>query len=271
MANPSVSAVNDPFGKTERQDAWWIEPLLTMFVLGMFGLYATWVAFQGVNYEWGPYLSPFYSPKVPIDMTLLGVHVSPALFILPFPLLFRASCYYYRKAYYRAFFSDPPACAVGEETPLNPLRVLTGTGTKYRGETAFPFAMWNLHRFALYAAIVFWLFLTYDAVVALWHDGQLHFGLGNVIMLANIVLLALYTFGCHSWRHLVGGNLNCFSCDAISKVQHKAWCNVSRLNEHHMLWAWCSLFSVWLTDVYIRLLSSGVITETPWVGNGMGG
>jgi len=31
-------------------------------VLGGFGLYATLRAFEGRFYEWGPYLSPFYSP-----------------------------------------------------------------------------------------------------------------------------------------------------------------------------------------------------------------
>ena len=30
------------------------------------------------------------------------------------PLGFRGTCYYYRKAYYRAFFWDPPACAIEE-------------------------------------------------------------------------------------------------------------------------------------------------------------
>ena len=31
-------------------------------VLGAFVVYATWAAFQGNHYEYGPYLSPFYSP-----------------------------------------------------------------------------------------------------------------------------------------------------------------------------------------------------------------
>src|SRR5690349_14242545 len=70
--------------------------------LGGFGLYATLRAFQGAFYQWGPYLSPFYSP-------LIDVHhhwwpLSPALLILGGPLSFRVTCYYYRKAYYRAFF-----------------------------------------------------------------------------------------------------------------------------------------------------------------------
>jgi hypothetical protein len=33
------------------------------------------------------------------------------------------------------------------------------------------------------------------------------------------------------------------------------------LNERHMLFAWLSLFSVGLTDLYIRLVSSGAIQD----------
>ena len=50
------------FGQTMRRDAWWAQPLLTFTVLGAFVVYATWAAFQGEHYEFGPYLSPFYSP-----------------------------------------------------------------------------------------------------------------------------------------------------------------------------------------------------------------
>ena len=52
---------------------------------------------------------------LPLHWSLFGKHVSPAIFILPFPLLFRATCYYYRKAYYRAFFWDPAGCAIPEK------------------------------------------------------------------------------------------------------------------------------------------------------------
>ncbi len=50
------------FGQTTRRDAWWAQPLLTFVVLGGFVVYATWAALQGNHYEYGPYLSPFYSP-----------------------------------------------------------------------------------------------------------------------------------------------------------------------------------------------------------------
>ncbi len=112
-----------------RRDAWWLELLPVVAVLGAFSVYATWRALEGAYYEWGPYLSPFYSPLIQPRWWPF----SPAILILGGPLGFRATCYYYRKAYYRSFFLDPPACSVGEFRPH-----------KYRGETAFPLILQNL-------------------------------------------------------------------------------------------------------------------------------
>lgn len=249
MVNARSMAVNDKAGQTDRKDAWWIEPLLTGGGFGLFGIYATWAALQGTHYEWGPYLSPFYSPL--LDFAWLPTWVSPAFLILPFPLLFRATCYYYRKAYYRAYFQQPPACAVAG----NPL------GIPYNGERSFPFVLQNLHRYFLYAAIIFIVILAYDALIAFNFDGHFGIGVGSLLMTANVIFLALYTFSCHSWRHLIGGKLDCFSCDKMAEVRHKAWGRISHLNEHHMRWAWISLFTVGLTDLYIRLVASGVITD----------
>lgn len=52
------------FGATPRRDAWWLELLPVVALLGLFGLYATAHAFEGRYFEWGPYLSPFYSPLI---------------------------------------------------------------------------------------------------------------------------------------------------------------------------------------------------------------
>ncbi len=246
------------FGSTLRRDAWWVAPALTALVLGSFGLYATWAAAVNANYEWGPYLSPFYSPLVQTSWWPL----SPAFLILVFPLGFRATCYYYRKAYYRAFFLDPAGCAVGE--PRH----------DYQGETRL-FLFQNVHRFFMYAAVVFIFILAYDVYLAMrWPvagvlptgdmaPGAREFGIGigTLVMAANVVLLAGYTFGCHSLRHLVGGGVDCFSCARAGRLRWRAWRGVSTLNRHHMLWAWCSLFSVALTDLYIRLCAAGVIRD----------
>src|SRR5215475_2783053 len=136
-------------GETERRDSWWAEILPVVAVLGGFGVYATARAFEGKLYSSGPYLSPFYSPL--IDPGHRWWPLSPALLILAGPLGFRATCYYYRKAYYRAFFLDPPACAVAE-----------GGKRSYKGETAFPFLLQNVHRYFLYLAALFLIFLWRD-------------------------------------------------------------------------------------------------------------
>ena len=64
MAFAQVSWERRKFGQTMRRDRWWLTPLLVLLGLGAFVVYTTWAAFQGKNYYWGPYLSPFYSPEV---------------------------------------------------------------------------------------------------------------------------------------------------------------------------------------------------------------
>jgi hypothetical protein len=172
------------------------------------------------------------------------------MLILPGPLSFRLTCYYYRKAYYRAFAWDPPACAVGERAPR-----------RYNGETKL-LLFQNLHRFALYLAIVVLVVLWKDAILAIvgWKDG-VHVGIGTLVMIVNVVLISGYTFGCHSFRHLIGGGVNSFSNAAFGGARHALWKICTVLNQRHMLFAWASLFSVGLTDFYIRLVASGHLTD----------
>jgi len=251
MASSPVPSRTTSLGQTQRRDAWWLELLPVAVLFGGFGLYATLRAFEGKFYEWGPYLSPFYSPLIDPSHHWLPRFLSPALLILGAPLGFRTTCYYYRKAYYRAFFLDPPACAVGEPSIRK----------NYRGETSFPFILQNVHRYFLYLAIIFLCFLWYDAVKAFFFGGKFGIGLGTVIMLLNICLLTLYTFSCHSLRHIVGGKLDCFSCATFGVPRHSAWSFLSLLNERHMIFAWASLVSVGFTDFYIRMLASGVFKD----------
>jgi hypothetical protein len=180
------------------------------------------------------------------------VPFSPALIILPFPGLFRFTCYYYRGAYYKSFWADPPACAVGEPRK------------RYRGEHSLPLILQNAHRFFMWVAIVFIALLAYDVWVAMWFTdpatGQVRFGIGvgTVVLAVNVALLASYTWGCHVLRHVVGGRL-----DEVSKtpVCDYAYACVSGLNVRHQLFAWCSLVSVMSADLYVRLCSMGVITD----------
>lgn len=234
-------------GRTERRDAWWAEAIPVVLLLGGFGIYATLRAMEGRYYEWGPYLSPFYSPL--IDEGHHWWPFSPALLILAGPLGFRATCYYYRKAYYRAFFRDPEACAVSESRK------------SYSGETKFPLILQNVHRYFLYVAFVFLAFLWRDAIDAFFFNGKVGMGVGTLVLLVNIVLLSTYTLSCHSLRHLAGGRLDCFSCATFGRPQYKTWSFLTKLNERHMLWAWSSLISVGLADFYVRLVASGAIQD----------
>jgi len=246
-----------------RPDAWWAQPLLVFVGLGAFVVYSTWAAFQGQHYHSGPYLSPFYSPEIlgsshhswfgPKPGWWPGwLPFSPALLILWAPGLFRLTCYYYRGAYYKSFWADPPSCAVGEPRKT------------YLGERSFPLILQNVHRYALYIALIFLFFLAHHVWKAMCFadpvTGRETFGigLGTVVLAVNVVLLAGYAFGCHSLRHLVGGFL-----DQPSKapVCHKTYNCVSCLNRRHMLWAWMSLCSVMFADVYVRLCSMGIWTD----------
>jgi hypothetical protein len=255
MATQAVPAPR--LGETVRRDRWWLAPALTAAGLTAFGIYSIVVAATGEDYLYtrggARYLSPFYSP----DLKSWGLHIgfTYAFFVIWVPLGFRLSCYYYRKAYYRAFFLSPPACAVAGPR-----------GRRYRGETRLPFVLMNVHRFFLYLATIVLFFLCYDTVRAFLFrtsSGSLEFGvgLGSLVMLANVVFLSLFTFGCNSARHLVGGRLDCFSCSAAARTRHRVWRGVSVMNRWHMQWAWISLGWVAVTDLYIRLASAGVFHD----------
>ena len=177
---------------------------------------------------------------------------SPAFLILAGPAMMRFTCYYYRGAYYKSFWADPPSCAVGEPRK------------GYRGENSFPLIMQNIHRYVFYPAAAFVLILAYDAWRAAWFhtDEGVRFGigLGTVVLAINAILLGCYTFGCHCARHQIGGYLNSL---ARRPIRSKCYSCVSALNRRHMMWAWISLVWVMCADVYVRLLASGVIDHDP--------
>ena len=239
------AAYGQPYGATERTDRWWLQPVAQAIGLLVLGAYATWAAFQGNHYEFGNYLSPFYSPLLKPKWWPL----SPALLVLGAPLGFRGTCYYYRKAYYRAFFLDPHACAVGEPRK------------GYVGESKFPFFLQNFHRYLIYLAIPLLFFLWWDVIRAFTFNGGFGVGGGSLVLLFSNGLLTLYTFSCHSIRHLVGGRVDCFSCVVAGGPRRNIWRGASWLNGHHMAWAWWSLFGVCFADFYVRMCSMGVIHD----------
>jgi hypothetical protein len=246
--------------RTLRTDNWWRAPLLTFALLSAWVLYAVVRTVSQRAYFAAPehYLSPFTSPCVtascPTGARDFGTwfgHFPPfiplALITLPFLLGFRLTCYYYRKAYYRAFWQSPPACGVAEPH------------AKYTGETRFPLIMQNLHRYFFLAAGVISVINTWDVVQAFRPEGHsFGFGLGTIIMLLNVVLLWTYTVSCHSCRHIVGGRLRHFSKHPI---RYRLWSGVSKLNPRHAQFAWYSLFSVALMDLYVYLLSTGAFSD----------
>jgi hypothetical protein len=290
MASVAADTREAGFGTTDRNDLWWAGPLGTFLGLLAFLIYANAIVFfvpgyfeirqdrgdffKPDNRAVAPYLAPFSAPLL-YDAQSHHAWIgssrpswwpswfpfTSAMLILIFPAGFRFTCYYYRKAYYRSFWADPPACAVGEPR------------STYWGENHWPLLLQNVHRYFMYAAVAFLFLLGWDALYAFWWptDGSGHLlpdgghqfgmGLGTVLMIVNVVLLAGFTFGCNSLRHLAGGRLNCFSCpNNYSKTNagYKAWHFVTRFNENHALWAWLSLFSVGFADLYIRLCAAGV-------------
>jgi len=261
MASNLVQITRRGFGETARKDLWWLPSLATFLGFSAFIAYSTWAAFQGEHYRFGPYLSPFYSPELLGSATAwfgpkpgwipTWIPFTAALLILWAPGGFRFTCYYYRGAYYKAFWADPPGCAVGE--PRH----------SYRGERKFPLIIQNIHRYFLYLALLFIIILAYDAYEAFHFmdaSGEMHFGIGvgTIILCMNVILLGSYTLGCHSLRHLVGGRNDTLS---NKPVQHSLWRFVSKLNGRHMMFAWFSLFWVGFSDFYVRMCSMGIFTD----------
>jgi hypothetical protein len=256
MATQAAAPGLTRFGETQRRDGWWRAPLVTVLALSAFGIYSFVILVMGEDFLYRKggayYLSPFYSP----DIRSWGIHITVyGFFVAWVPAGFRLTCYYYRKAYWRSFLLSPPACAVAGPS-----------GRRYQGERKLPFILNNAHRFFLYLSLVVVGFLWYDAGHAFVFrnpNGSHTFGVGvgSLIMLINVILLTGFTFGCNSLRHLVGGKLDCFTCSMQARARHRAWLGVNILNRFHMQWAWVSLTSVALTDLYIRLAAAGVFTD----------
>ena len=285
------------FGATDRVDGWWKGPTAMALYLGIMVVYSTWRGFMeadiwifsgfgasscdptvvvdgvvaacqtmAIESEGSHVLSPLFSPLIipgeaglasPIPEYLWWM--SPAMFILIFPAGFRGTCYYYRKAYYRAFFQQPTACAVS--VPWN----------EYKGETGLLLVQ-NLHRYFLYAAICYLPILSYDVWMSMnFHDpvsgaNALGLSVGSLVLAINVVALGGYTFGCHAFRHLVGGGTNQWTnrdSEGGSKptLRYRMWNMSTWFNEHHKDWALYSLFIVMFADFYIYACTSGWWTD----------
>ena len=256
--------------RTLRTDNWLKAPIWTDLGFAAFVIYATVRAFMQDHFyvEQYNYLTPFYSPCVvnydaatgsgcPAGAAHFGTFLPDVWFLpyaalsLPFLLLFRLTCYYYRGAYYRTVWQSPTACAVAEPH------------AKYTGETRFPLIIQNTHRYFFYIAGIISIINTYDAVMAMFpHDG-FRFGIGNAILWINVILLWTYTVSCHSCRHVAGGRLKHFS---KHPVRYWMWTQISKLNTRHKLYAWITLGTLMFTDFYIMAVSIWLkdIPGVPW-------
>jgi hypothetical protein len=253
---------------TSRRDAWWAAPFVTATGLILLFGYLTFRAFNATYVWYDPYISPAVAPAVftpavgypgavPVDHAWLGAFPAwwpaalpqtPAFFLPWMAIAFRFTCYYYRGAYYKSFGLTPPNCAV------------RGLQRRYRGETML-LVFQNLHRYTLYGALLLIVCLWWEGLAAFFRGGRLGIGVGTVVMLVNATLLSGYIFGCHSWRHLIGGRRDCFSCERARVPRYPLWRMSTWLNERHMMFAWCSLGWVVFTDLYVYLVSSGIIRD----------
>ena len=246
--------------RTLRTDRWWLSPLTVAVVLGVFLGYTTVRIFMRSHYwvDEYRYLTPLYSPCLSDSCVPGSSHFGTPLpefpLALPLPLLifpiilgFRLTCYYYRKASYRAFLLSPAACAVREPAG------------RYTGESRFPLILQNGHRYFFYLASLLLLVNTYDAVLAfLPSGGGFRVGIGSLLLLAMVTALWLYSLSCHACRHIVGGRLKHFS---RHPVQYWFWTQVSKLNARHMQFAWVSLLLVMIADFYILSVAADWIPD----------
>ncbi|HXQ60685.1 MAG TPA: hypothetical protein VN796_00055 [Acidimicrobiales bacterium] len=259
--DPAPDCASCPLGaaghrrrRTLRPDRWWVRPILTGTVLAVAAGYSAWAAWQTTDYTAGPYISPIFSPCLAAvcgrhaDVVLLGPwwRLSPALVVVGFPIGLRATCYYYRKVYYRSFWLSPPACAVGQ-----PHR-------RYSGESRFPLLLQNIHRYLWCAGLLVACVLSLDAVRSFHFATGWRIGLGSLVLTANALFFWGYMLSCHSCRHLVGGGLRTLSGHP---VRRRLWTAASALNARHPVFAWLSLPTVVLTDIYVRLLATGVLHD----------
>lgn len=240
--------------KTFRTDNWKRPTLTLTGVLGIFIVYSTIRIFMNQYYFVGDgfhYLTPMYSPCVSANcpeaaqdfgqwVGKFPTGIPMAIFAFPILAGFRATCYYYRKSGYRSLWFSPGGCAVPEPHK------------KYTGETRFPLIFMNAHRYFFWLACILLCINIFDTYKAFTSEDGYRIGLGSIIMLVNITMLAGYSASCHAARHALGGRLKHFSKNPI---RYKLWTWVSRINPLHGNFAMISLFTVIFTDAYIMTLS----------------
>jgi hypothetical protein len=169
----------------------------------------------------GNYISPFYSPKFSAIRRTVGLAPSrlvarlasifPALLMLWAPAGFRLTCYYYRGAYYKAFWATRRPAPSASRAKL------------ISGERSFPLIMQNVHRYFLYLALVFIVILTIDVWKALWfvdpQRQEFWDRVGTIVSRNQCDSAERLYFGCHSLRHLAADFSINFEIATVSRLR----------------------------------------------------
>ncbi len=203
------------------------------------------------------YLMTEFAMSKPVE-GLTDPFYAPTILVLPLVAGFRATCYAYRKDYHRHLFKHPMACEVTSFRDAQKKMDISGEkrGRLYVGETNF-FRLENLHRYFWYAAVAILPFFFFDIYVALSYNGT--FTLGALLLIWNTFWAVIYTFSCHFFRHVTGGNVDCYSCPVNKKSARRPLFNaISKLNNNHETFAWMSLASFFLVDLFIRGVAVGL-------------
>lgn len=166
------------------------------------------------------------------------------LALLIIPIGFRLTCYYFRGWYSKHIFGRS----------FSKRQLLNLKHIKYTGE----WWVHKLHRYFLIAAIGLLILHFYDAVInVIQNSGHLY--LSNILEWLDVIFLSMYVFGCHSFRHILGGNLICFGCKRKTRYKDHSW--QYWLNQHHGLFFWISIITIIVLELYVRLMTNNLITD----------
>ncbi len=191
----------------------------------------------------------FLNPVTSEYQGLTDPFYSPTVLVIPLIALFRITCYAYRKDYYRNVFRHPLSCRADARGEPD--------GRKYSGERTL-FALNNYHRYFLYVGLIILPWFYWDSYQSMfWVGGYFQFGVGSFLIILNTITLTLWTVSCHAFRHLTGGNVECYSCTLAPNTRKKFYLGQSALNRFHEQFAFISLVIVIGVDIYIRALMAG--------------
>ena len=264
MAGTPLPVLPRRFGATMRRDAWWVQPAIVFLMLSAFIVYATWAAFQGEHYAYGPYLSPFYSPELfgSSPHAWFGpkpgwwpawLPFSPALLILPFPGLFRAHLLLLPRRLLQG--------VLGRSARLHRRRAaeaLPGRGVVPADPAEHP-PLLPLRRAGLPGGA--------GCTTCGRRSGSpIRPPAGPRSASASARWCSRPTSCCSAGTRWAATRCATWSAATSTgspgrPVRRLAYDCSSCLNRAHMRWAWCSLFSVAFADLYVRLCSMGIWTD----------